>query len=214
MGSAQTLTSLNRPTSHEYTSVENFMNNEKPVSRPQFSFIYHKEDLVTLRPGREHAWLDSQVEKLLKACDGWLVQVSYFSNLLVLPGKPTDFGLNQKIFCSSESKQKKGSDTAVEVYFDRERTETFVNAIITCMILALLILPVYILYHITAGPSAYNTDALCMGILLIFTLCFSAGLSFFTRAQRHEILAAAAGYAAVLVVFIGNVSGRGGFGSN
>src|SRR5277367_3140006 len=160
MGSAQTLTSLNRPTSHEYTSVENFMNNEKPVSRPQFNFIYHKEDLVTLRPGREHAWLDSQVEKLLKACDGWLVQVSYFSNLLVLPGKPTDFGLNQKIFCSSESKQKKGSETAVEVYFDRERTETFVNAIITCMILALLILPVYILYHITAGPSAYNTDAL------------------------------------------------------
>jgi hypothetical protein len=134
--------------------------------------------------------------------------------LLVLPGRPTDFGVNQKIFSSSESKQKKGSDTAVEVYFDRERTETFVNAIITCMILALLILPVYILYRITAGPSAYNTDALCMGVLLIFTLCFSAGLSFFTRAQRHEILAAAAGYAAVLVVFIGNVSGRGGFGSN
>jgi len=133
---------------------------------------------------------------------------------LVLPGKPTDFGLNQKIFSSPESKQKKGSETAVEVYFDRERTETFVNAIITCMILALLILPVYILYRITAGPSAYNTDALCMGVLLIFTLCFSAGLSFFTRAQRHEILAAAAGYAAVLVVFIGNVSGRGGFGSN
>jgi hypothetical protein len=49
------------------------------------------------------------------------------------------------------------------------------------MILALLILPVYILYRITAGPSAYNTDALCMGVLLIFTLCFSAGLSFFTR---------------------------------
>jgi len=81
MGSAQTLMSLNRPTSHEYTSVENFMNNEKPVSRPQLSFIYRKEDLVTLRPGREHAWLDSQVEKLLKACDGRLVQVSYFLQL-------------------------------------------------------------------------------------------------------------------------------------
>jgi hypothetical protein len=75
MGSAQTLMSLNRPTSAEYTSVENFMNNEKPVRRAQFSFIYRKEDLVTLRPGREHAWLDSQVERLLKACDGRLVQV-------------------------------------------------------------------------------------------------------------------------------------------
>jgi hypothetical protein len=76
------MTSLNRPTSAEYTSVENFMDNEKPVPRPQFSFIYHKEDLVTLRAGREHAWLDSQVEKLLKACDGRLVQVRDF--------RPTD----------------------------------------------------------------------------------------------------------------------------
>jgi hypothetical protein len=82
MRSAQTMTSLNRPTSAEYTSVENFMDNEKPVPRPQFSFIYHKEDLVTLRAGREHAWLDSQVEKLLKACDGRLVQVRDF--------RPTD----------------------------------------------------------------------------------------------------------------------------
>jgi hypothetical protein len=131
-----------------------------------------------------------------------------------MTGKATDFGCTQKLFSSAESKQKKGSETAVEVYFDRERTETFVNAIITCMILALLILPFYILYHLTAGPNTYHNNALCMGVLLVFTLCFSAGLSFFTRAQRHEILAAAAGYCAVLVVFIGNVSGRGGLGSN
>jgi hypothetical protein len=45
-------------------------------------------------------------------------------------------------------------------------------------------------------------------------LLFSAELTFFTRAKRHEILAAAAGYCAVLVVFIGNVTGRGGFGSH
>jgi hypothetical protein len=87
MGSAQTLMSLNRPTSAEYTSVENFMNNEKPVPRPQFSFIYRKEDLITLRLGREHAWLDSQVEKLLKACDGRFVQVRFFSHLLGFHGR-------------------------------------------------------------------------------------------------------------------------------
>jgi hypothetical protein len=81
------------------------------------------------------------------------------------------------------------------------------------MILALLVLPVYILYRLTAGTRTYH-NALCMGVLLVFTLCFSAGLSFFTRAQRHEILAAAAGYCAVLVVFIGNVSGRGVLGSD
>lgn len=29
-------------------------------------FIHRKEDLITLRPGREHAWLDSALEKALK----------------------------------------------------------------------------------------------------------------------------------------------------
>jgi hypothetical protein len=82
------------------------------------------------------------------------------------------------------------------------------------MILVLLILPVYILYRLTTGPNTTSTNALCMGVLLIFTLLFSAELTFFTRAKRHEILAAAAGYCAVLVVFIGNVTGRGGFGSH
>ena len=101
-------------------------------------------------------------------------------------------------------------ENAAEVYYDRERIETCVNVIITCMILVLLIVPVYILYHLTSGPNTPKVNALCMGVLLIFTLCFSAGLSFFTRARRHEILAAAAGYCAVLVVFIGNVSGRSG----
>ena len=82
------------------------------------------------------------------------------------------------------------------------------------MILALLIVPVYILYRLTAHPNTDHNNALCLGVLLVFTLCFSAELSFFTRAQRHEILAATACYCAVLVVFIGNVSGRGGLGSN
>jgi hypothetical protein len=31
------------------------------------SYIYHKEDLITLRPGREHAWLDTIIERSLKA---------------------------------------------------------------------------------------------------------------------------------------------------
>lgn len=45
----------------------------------------------------------------------------------------------------------------------------------------------------------------CIGTLLICTLAFSSILSLFTKARRHEILAAAAAYCAVLVVFLGNV---------
>lgn len=50
-----------------------------------------------------------------------------------------------------------------------------------------------------------RTDGACIGVLLAGTLAFSAALAAFTRAKRHEILAAAAGYMAVMVVFLGNV---------
>ena len=125
---------------------------------------------------------------------------------------------HKRMFCSAETKQKKGSDTAVEVYFTGSRIATFINLIvktsINMIIVVLLILPVYILFHLTNGPSPPRVIALCMGVLVIFTLAFSAALSIFTRAKPHEILAAAAGYCAVFVVFIGNVSARGGVATN
>lgn len=38
-------------------------------------FIYEKEDLVTLRPGREHAWLDGLLERTLKVLRCRLIMV-------------------------------------------------------------------------------------------------------------------------------------------
>ena len=64
-------------------------------------------------------------------------------------------------------------------------------------ILALLMIPIYLLYHLIArsqGVFDGKTTATCIGILLISTLAFSAALSLFTRAKRHEILGAAAAY--------------------
>lgn len=64
------------------------------------------------------------------------------------------------------------------------------------MILFLLIIPIYVLWHLAGalqnGDSA--DSAVTIGVLLIFTLIFSAVLSLFTRARRHEILGAAAAY--------------------
>ncbi len=57
-------------------SVEAWINNVKPCHDAEHSFIYRKEDLVTLRPGREHAWLDSSVKRLLKICNCKPVEVS------------------------------------------------------------------------------------------------------------------------------------------
>ena len=65
------------------------------------------------------------------------------------------------------------------------------------MILSLLIVPIYLLYNVVkdkAGNLDANSTGICMGVLLVSTLLFSAVLSLFTRAKRHEILGAAAAY--------------------
>lgn len=109
----------------------------------------------------------------------------------------------QYIFCSEETRQKSDGP---EVYYTRSRIERLVAGIITVMILILLVVPIYALYRLTIDDDqALRATPICIGTLLVSTLAFSAVLSLFTRAKRHEILAAAAAYCAVLVVFLGNV---------
>ena len=43
-------------------------NNGGPLYEEEADFIYHKEDLITLRPGREHTWLDGVLEQALYKC--------------------------------------------------------------------------------------------------------------------------------------------------
>jgi Cu/Ag efflux pump CusA len=108
--------------------------------------------------------------------------------------------------------------------YSRGAIDVVASLVLTAMVLALLIIPVYILWHLTRAIQSGKDTAIVMGILLVFTLIFSGALSLLTRAQRHEILASAAAYVisklilfdserltkgdrycAILVVFIGNV---------
>lgn len=66
---------MQKPSPDDYSSVENFLDGEKPVVREERQFVYNKRDLVTLRPGREHAWLDSSVEKVLRWLHCDLIEV-------------------------------------------------------------------------------------------------------------------------------------------
>jgi len=66
LSAAQQLMSFNKPAPGDYKSVETYINNNKPLVEDEGSYIYRKEDLVTLRAGREHAWLDTWVEKFLR----------------------------------------------------------------------------------------------------------------------------------------------------
>ena len=64
---AEQLKSLNQPSTRDYRSVLHFMENDGgQLCEDESAFIYDKEDLITLRPGREYAWLDGMVERVLQ----------------------------------------------------------------------------------------------------------------------------------------------------
>ena len=75
MNAAQLMMSLNRPGETEHNSVLNYVEGLTPVEKKESQFMYRKEDLITLRPGREHSWLDRSIEHFLRVADCRLLRV-------------------------------------------------------------------------------------------------------------------------------------------
>ena len=80
-------------------------------------------------------------------------------------------------------------------YYDRGRISTcvamIITTIVTTTIVALLMVPIWLLYRFSVeGTIATSSDGI--RVVLVFTLVFSAALSAFTNARRHEIVAASA----------------------
>ena len=89
-----------------------------------------------------------------------------------------------------------------------DRLDIVIRASITIIASILLLVPIYVLfklqpYHRSEVERQSNYQILTV---FVFTLLFSASCSIFTQARRQEVFAATAGYAAVLVVFLGNTS--------
>lgn len=78
---AQKLAASNCPPQRDYNSVANFVMYKKPLMQGDDDFIYNKEDLITLRPGRESAWLDAMVEKVLKLFPRSMVKYMFCSKV-------------------------------------------------------------------------------------------------------------------------------------
>lgn len=183
LNAARDLATYHRPSSRDYSSVKSYFDEEAPVCNSE-SYIYYREDLVTLKPGRENAWLDAVVEKILQKCSCRIVR---------------------HLFCSADLCEKTDPKLSGIILYSRRRIDSVVSLVITAMILVLLIVPVYILWNLTRDVHSGQAIAIIIAVLLVSTLIFSAELTLFTRAKRHEVLAASAAYCAVLVVFVGNV---------
>jgi hypothetical protein len=199
---ARDLTSLSKPAARDYRSVRAYFEEKGPVVEDE-KYINHKEDIITLKPGRENAWLDAMVEKGLRKFASPTVRASSY-----LSRAHSHLTTHQYLFCSPETRAKADQHT---ILYSKNRIDALVTTIITLMILFLLIIPIYVLWDLAGQLQDGKTSAsaVTIGVLLVFTLIFSAVLSLFTRARRHEILGAAAAYCAVLVVFISNVGQNG-----
>ena len=64
--------------------------------------------------------------------------------------------------------------------------------VVTGAVLALLMLPVWLLYKFSVEGTISKTPNIVI-LILAFTVIFSAALLAFTKAKRHEIFAASAG---------------------
>lgn len=99
---AQQLAAMNKPASRDYNSVRTYFENKAPVCEDE-QYINCKEDIITLKPGRENAWLDAVVEKGLQklAC-------------------PTV----RFLFCSAETRAKADENT---ILYAKERIDALVT---------------------------------------------------------------------------------------
>jgi hypothetical protein len=133
----------------------------------------------------------------------------------------------QRYFRTPELQEKTANKYIA--FYSSSRIDKLVNVLITFVIFILLVIPVITMYHLTStsaheGPSAAsnsttplaavvdanNRDTFnAVGVLIVFTLLFSAAMSLLTKAARHELFAASAAYCAILVGFIGNFTGPG-----
>lgn len=216
---SRTLLSFQKPSARNYTSVRRYHHNTRPLMDAETDAIRTKEDIVSLRNGREWASFDGGVESLISRID------AYLQKLFGLEHPP----LQRKFFRTPEL-QAKTTDAYISLY-SSERVDLLVNCLITCVIFCLLVVPVVAMYLLTSdaietpnlvpgmngtmgGGGQQQVSAAdinsrntfnAVGVLIVFTLLFSAAMSLVTKAARHELFAASAAYCAILVVFIGNL---------
>src|SRR6266480_2019633 len=72
---ARELVSFQRPTDRDYHSVQTWFRNVRPIVEGDESYIHCREDIVSLRHGREWAGFDGIIEKLLHRLNCPLIRV-------------------------------------------------------------------------------------------------------------------------------------------
>jgi hypothetical protein len=82
LAKARTLNTFQRPSNHDYRGFRTWFENMKPLSPAEEEFIKRKEDLISLRQGREWSGFDALIETCIRKFHGPLTQVSIMISFL------------------------------------------------------------------------------------------------------------------------------------
>jgi hypothetical protein len=85
----------------------------------------------------------------------------------------------------------KASGTGI-VFYSQERLGAVANPIIAMVLTFLFVAPISLLYYLSSNTAGLRRAVASIGVLMSFTLIFTALISAFTRAKRHEVTAASA----------------------
>ncbi|MCJ1401912.1 hypothetical protein MMC11_005129 [Xylographa trunciseda] len=162
-----------KPTTRNRRSYVNYINNEGLLAEGEGEFIRYSEDLVALGGELEDSWLNGIVEDIVDS----------------IPKRIAQF------FFRSKAQKKRTSDDFI-VYYDKSRLDFFIRLIMTIFSAILLMIPVFVLYAIEQS-TGFAKDV----VVLAFTLVFAVFLALLTKAKRHELFAATAGYVIVALLF-------------
>ena len=73
----QDIVRLHKPSDRDYQSVRNWFSREQPIVENEQDFVERREDIVTLRQGRECAIFRAAIENILQKLPRQLTKVCH-----------------------------------------------------------------------------------------------------------------------------------------
>ncbi|KAF7888835.1 hypothetical protein EAF00_009135 [Botryotinia globosa] len=176
---ARTIASFDKPRESDRLRLKNY-SDRNPLCSRDSEWLLRKDDLITLKPTRDNTWLDTVIEQIPQC----------------FPCRLTRY-----IFCTTALRQRTNPETTKIFLSDPDRVNAIASLVLLTTVLALFVIPICILWYLCQMSilSSANIGTI-LAILLPFTFIFSVFISLFTRAKRHEVLATAVAYCALLIL--------------
>ncbi|OJD35407.1 uncharacterized protein BKCO1_17000149 [Diplodia corticola] len=156
---------MDKPTKRNLQSLINFVWNTKMLAEEEIDYLNREDDFVILAKDQDSPFHVSLETLLAKKPLSWL----------------------QPMFVSKTQAEKaKGSEEVPIILFSKTRVNALIRVIVTLVTVALLMIPVCLLFSL--GLS----DKIKVVFVLLFVIVFPIAISIFAQPKSHELFAATA----------------------